>query len=110
MRHRCKAFAADDAHIIFGAVYDEAMGDNLRVTIVATGLGNREIVRNQKPQLVVQQRTGTDGAGDPGGRLRRARQRAGGVPRRTAARRSRRCSASGVDMYDIPAFLRKQAD
>ena len=40
-------------------VYDEAMGDNLRVTVVATGLGNREVARSQKPQLVVQ-RTGTD--------------------------------------------------
>jgi cell division protein FtsZ len=34
-----KAFAAEDAHIIFGAVYDELMGDALRVTVVATGLG-----------------------------------------------------------------------
>jgi cell division protein FtsZ len=54
-----QSFSADDAHIIFGAVYDEAMGDNLRVTVVATGLGNREVARGQKPQLVVQ-RTGTD--------------------------------------------------
>lgn len=30
--------AAEDAHIIFGAVYDEGMGDELRVTVVATGL------------------------------------------------------------------------
>jgi cell division protein FtsZ len=33
-----RAFAAEDANIIFGAVYDESMGDQLRVTIVATGL------------------------------------------------------------------------
>ena len=38
-----QSFAADDAHIIFGAVYDEVMGDNLRVTVVAIGLGNREV-------------------------------------------------------------------
>ena len=31
-----KAFAAEDAHIIFGAVYDEGMGDELRVTVVAS--------------------------------------------------------------------------
>ena len=33
-------FAAEDAHIIFGSVYDESLGDELRVTVVATGLGN----------------------------------------------------------------------
>lgn len=34
-----KAFAAEDAHIIFGAVFDERMGDALRVSVVVTGLG-----------------------------------------------------------------------
>lgn len=29
----------DDAHIIFGAVYEESLGDALRVTVIATGLG-----------------------------------------------------------------------
>jgi cell division protein FtsZ len=32
-----RAFAAEDAHIIFGAVYDEEMGEEIRVTVVATG-------------------------------------------------------------------------
>jgi cell division protein FtsZ len=36
-----RAFTADDATVIFGTVIDENMGDNLRVTIVATGLGSR---------------------------------------------------------------------
>ena len=34
-----KAFAAEDGHIIFGVVFDEQMGDALRVTVVVTGLG-----------------------------------------------------------------------
>lgn len=34
-----KAFAAEDAHIIVGVVFDEQMGDALRVTVVVTGLG-----------------------------------------------------------------------
>lgn len=33
-----RGFADEDAHIIFGAVYDENMGDEMRVTVVATGL------------------------------------------------------------------------
>jgi cell division protein FtsZ len=103
-----QSFAADDAHIIFGAVYDEAMGDNLRVTVVATGLGNREVQRAQKPQLVVQ-RTGTDNAGiqvvDYG-----TLEAAPAVFRKNRNSTIEALSASGVDKYDIPAFLRKQAD
>lgn len=34
-----KRLANDDAHIIFGAIYDDAMGDALSVTLVTTGLG-----------------------------------------------------------------------
>src|SRR5207253_7118330 len=55
-----RTFAADDATIIFGAVYDSAMEDNLRVTVVATGLGSAAAQRQQKPQLVMTQKTGTD--------------------------------------------------
>jgi cell division protein FtsZ len=103
-----QSFAADDAHIIFGAVYDEAMADNLRVTVVATGLGNREVARSQKPQLVVQ-RTGTDNAGiqvvDYG-----TLESAPAVFRKNRNSTIEALSASGVDKYDIPAFLRKQAD
>jgi cell division protein FtsZ len=103
-----QSFAADDAHIIFGAVYDEAMGDNLRVTVVATGLGNREVARSPKPQLVVQ-RTGTDNAGiqvvDYG-----TLESAPAVFRKNRNSTIEALSATGVDKYDIPAFLRKQAD
>ena len=103
-----QTFAADDSHIIFGAVYDEAMGDNLRVTVVATGLGNREAARVHKPQLVVQ-RTGTDNAGiqvvDYG-----SLESAPAVFRKNRNSTIEALSASGVDKYDIPAFLRKQAD
>ena len=104
-----QSFSAEDAHIIFGAVYDEAMGDNLRVTVVATGLGNREVVRSQKPQLVVQ-RTGTDhhavGMVVDYGSL----EAAPAVFRKNRNSTVEALSASGVDKYDIPAFLRKQAD
>jgi cell division protein FtsZ len=103
-----QSFAADDAHIIFGAVYDEEMGDNLRVTVVATGLGAREMARSQKPQLVIQ-RTGTDNhlvtAVDYA-----ALDNAPAVFRKNRNSTVEALTASGVDRYDIPAFLRKQAD
>ena len=33
-----RAHASPDAHIIFGTVYDDALGDEIRITVVATGL------------------------------------------------------------------------
>ena len=33
-----RRYAADDAHVIYGTAYDETLGDQLRVTVIATGL------------------------------------------------------------------------
>jgi cell division protein FtsZ len=35
-----RRYAADDAHVIFGTAYDEGLGDQLRVTVIATGLSS----------------------------------------------------------------------
>ncbi|WP_428826787.1 cell division protein FtsZ [Azonexus sp. IMCC34842] len=113
-----KAFAADDAHIIFGAVYDELMGDALRVTVVATGLGQAAAARGRQTFEVINtpvvqaQATGThDAIGFSSGPAIDYNQIAD-VP---AVVRKRNVTVealanSGVDRYDIPAFLRKQAD
>jgi len=107
-----RSFAADDATIIFGAVYDPTMDDNLRVTVVATGLGAAMAQRQSKPQLVMTQKTGTDnqpvmaaGSGVDYGHLEMP-----AVMRNNRARQAEALAQSGVDKYDIPAFLRKQAD
>ncbi|HEX9185117.1 MAG TPA: cell division protein FtsZ [Burkholderiales bacterium] len=107
-----RAFAAEDATIIYGGVYDDALGEDLRVTVVATGLGAPIAARQPKPQLVVSQKTGTDnqplvanGAVDY--------NQLDSVPaviRRNRASTVEALQQSGVDKYDIPAFLRKQAD
>ena len=59
-----KRYAADDAHVIFGTAYDESLGDQLRVTVIATGLNSGRRAVASPPQLGVQQapvlRTGTD--------------------------------------------------
>jgi cell division protein FtsZ len=125
-----RAFAAPDAHVIYGTAYDESLGDALRVTVVATGL-NR--AGQRQPLTVVQSaaalRTGTDNApfiptlnqavtgvgsapaaaGHPAGAAHP------NVPRvwlnnRSAAARVEALASSGMDDYEIPAFLRKQAD
>ncbi|MGB3277325.1 MAG: cell division protein FtsZ [Castellaniella sp.] len=106
------SYASADATVIFGTAYDESMGENLRVTVVATGLG----ATSSRPQLVSTnveaQRTGTDnmpvGVGhdfsgtDVPSVIRN--------PRSHASAQVRALETAGMDHFDIPAFLRKQAD
>jgi cell division protein FtsZ len=44
-----KRYAADDAHVIFGTAYDEGLGDQLRVTVIATGLSSARARQAQTP-------------------------------------------------------------
>ena len=110
-----RAFAAEDATIIYGGVYDEEVGDELRVTVIATGLGlPASLARQGKPQLVVSQKTGTDNqpvapavaAVDYGA----IAETPAVFRKRDRAAQVEALQNSGVDKYDIPAFLRKQAD
>ena len=110
-----RAFAAEDATIIYGGVYDEEVGDELRVTVIATGLGMPAALSRQgKPQLVVSQKTGTDNqpvAGAPGAVDSGAIAETPAVfHKRDRAAQVEALQNSGVDKSDIPAFLRKQAD
>ena len=103
-----RSFAADDATIIFGAVYDDPMGEELRVTVIATGLGQPQPARAVKPKLV--QKTGTDNMPVAGGVDYRVLDEMPAVIRKNRASTIEALQANGVDKYDIPAFLRKQAD
>jgi cell division protein FtsZ len=42
-----RRYAADDAHVIYGTAYDESLGDQLRVTVIATGLSS--VRKGQQP-------------------------------------------------------------
>jgi cell division protein FtsZ len=127
-----RRYAADDAHVIFGTAYDEGLGDQLRVTVIATGLSS-VARRAQAPLTVVPPpvatsayglRTGTDNlpilnqpvqAGGPQAQpqdysslstpsvWRTARSQ-------SAAAKVEALSSNGMDEIEIPAFLRKQAD
>lgn len=101
-----KTFAAESATVIVGTVYDDQLVDDLRVTIVATGLGNPAGRAQAKPLSVV--KTGTDNSVMD--------VNYGELELPTVMRTRRRDATveamkqSGIDVLDIPAFLRKQAD
>ena len=101
-------FAIEDATVIVGSVFDESMGDELRVTIVATGLGSPLERKQAKPELVYGQRTGTHDVPmvvDYNKLETPAVIRSGRHREAVEAMKQ-----SGVDTLDIPSFLRKQAD
>ncbi|MCA3228864.1 MAG: cell division protein FtsZ, partial [Burkholderiales bacterium] len=118
-----RAFAAEDATVIFGTVCDEAMGEALRVTVVATGLG-RSAARKQAAAPLQVIRTGTDHvaasvaspataaavAASAGQDYARLDTPAVWRSREQAQARVAAMEDSGTDRFDIPAFLRKQAD
>jgi len=122
-----RAFAAPDASIAQGIAYDDSMGDEIRVTVVATGLGKvKKSMQLVQPQQVL--RTGTDNmpvmGGMPGTRtagvtMGAAAAAGAGVDgmkqpavwrREQASEQVQAMQRNGVETYDIPAFLRKQAD
>jgi cell division protein FtsZ len=103
-----KAFAAESATVIVGTVYDETIEDNLRVTIVATGLGKPMSRQQMKPMMVVAQKTGTDN--QPLEVNYDELEQPAVIRRRNRDATIEAMKQSGVEMLDIPAFLRKQAD
>lgn len=135
-----RAYASPDAHVIYGTAYDDNLGDQIRVTVVATGLsrqGARPKLVVAPPQQQVQLRTGTHdvpfniptldtplNANQVTGMmsnatLGRSQPDYGAMAtpsvwrtrdRTTAAAKVDALSSGGMDDFEIPAFLRKQAD
>jgi len=96
-----KEFAAEDATVVIGTVIDPEMLGDIRVTVVATGLGARE--KQKQPYKVVKTGTGTTDYEV--------------LDTPTVIRHKRRLEAveqragdGGMEYLDIPAFLRRQAD
>ncbi len=105
-----KDFTAEDATVIIGTVIEEDMQNDLRVTVVATGLGGLINSAEPRPLSVIHTRTGTDDAMSADAVNWRELE----IP--AVSRTNRRDATveamkqSGVEALDIPAFLRKQAD
>ena len=103
-----KEFASENATVVVGTVIDPDMRDELRVTVVATGLGAEMSQPQEKPSLVAKKDIG--GIKDTGGVdydrptiIRKNRPQT----RKVAAAGNQ---AEDLDYLDIPAFLRRQAD
>jgi cell division protein FtsZ len=107
-----KELAADDATVVVGTAIDPEMRNELRVTIVATGIGQGSPIkqasqREREPAIPHVKLVQRGGDGEPHFRHDRpsARQRA--VSDGPSEQRER---ADNLDYLDIPAFLRRQAD
>ncbi|PIV87419.1 MAG: cell division protein FtsZ [Hydrogenophilales bacterium CG17_big_fil_post_rev_8_21_14_2_50_63_12] len=110
-----QGFAAEEATVIVGTALDDTMGDGLRVTMVATGLGN-PVKATRKPEIrivepMVMQATGTDNPRP----FSNPYESDIDTPTVIRNRRSSQAAvevaqSAGIDKLDIPAFLRKQAD
>jgi cell division protein FtsZ len=110
-------FASEHATVIVGTVIDEGMGDEISVTVVATGLvSNVQLVEREKPTKVVidnthqrpQRREDYRNLDKPTSIRRQAASRP--EPQSQPAYARAVGSDTDLEFLDIPAFLRKQAD
>jgi cell division protein FtsZ len=127
-----RAYASPDAHVIYGTANDDALGEDIRVTVIATGLSRGQRIRPPIQVVQTQLRTGTDNVpfniptlsnavgvqnAAPAG-MGHSQPDYGSMAtpsvwrtnRTQAAARVDALSSGGMDDYEIPAFLRKQAD
>ncbi|CAK0760553.1 cell division protein FtsZ [Gammaproteobacteria bacterium] len=94
-----KEYASDTATVVVGTVIEADLNDEMRVTVVATGLGQE----SAKPHIVV----------DNPARERYHHERPAGGRRAVNDRLSvvhNEASTNSMDYLDIPAFLRRQSD
>lgn len=101
-------FASENATIVVGTVIDPDMTDEMRVTVVATGLGN---VEAEKPRKVVDnthKKVAGDGMVDYADLDRPTVMRK--AAREPAGDGESAGSQADMEYLDIPAFLRRQAD
>lgn len=100
-------FSSEDATVVVGTVIDENMTDELRVTVVATGLGNMETAAPKK--VIDNTVSKADGTIDYK-KLDRPTVMRGSSAQPVEQARSHSDANKDLDYLDIPAFLRRQAD
>jgi len=104
--------AHEEANIIFGAVVDESLGDSIRVTVIATGFDseNEIMTPDITEKVMPMTRRLTNDLGEKEEKMFKFK------PRKLPEFEDITYTKVGVvddlnhDEYDVPAFLRKQAD
>ena len=94
-----KEFSSEDATVVIGTVIEPEMREELRVTIVATGLGQE---KRKQPYKVVKTGTGSTDYE----RLETPTV----IRNRRVERTNGNLAEAAIEYLDVPAFLRKQAD
>jgi cell division protein FtsZ len=124
-----KQFASEDATVVVGTVIDPELSNQVRVTVVATGLGRPATMARPQPHASFRPADAAAARGEPPAREREAREPPMRVVRRSPLSSSdyaqldkptvqrQRAVGDGLrqdvqadDLLDIPAFLRRQAD
>ena len=108
-------FASSDANVIVGTVLDESIGDEVRVTVVATGLGTPAAKQQPAPQRIddAPRKAARPAAATDYSDLDRpaiTRRPSASAGDGNTARRIDQNQEGDLDYLDIPAFLRRQAD
>ena len=99
-----KAFASENATVVVGAVIDPNMQDELRVTVVATGIG-----QDRKPEITLV-KNAQKSERPLRSLLQETQAQQYEEPRSKVVNAEPAQSRAEPDYLDIPAFLRKQAD
>ncbi len=109
-----KEFASENATVVVGTVIDEEMSDELRVTVVATGLGQQKAESAQPVKLVfpaeeepVQKVPEPELTMEP---EYKNYDRPTAIRNQAAATQAATAEDNSMEYLDIPAFLRRQAD
>lgn len=104
-----KAFASENATVVVGTVIDMDMSDELRVTVVATGIG-----AEKKPEISIVANRNTRANNEVGEFKLQANGTDSVVPMAETGKVNvvpeDKAEAGDLEYLDIPAFLRKQAD
>ena len=121
-----KAFASENATVVVGAVIDPEMSDELRVTVVATGIGAERkpdislVAGYHRPAEPARSSYGNSAGvygsagsvyGNAGNAARELRNEMPAMqPVESVQNKPQADNKANIDIFDIPAFLRKQAD
>jgi cell division protein FtsZ len=92
--------AHEEANIIFGAVIDESLQDEVRITVIATGFTERKVEMSPSSSKVLEMPPRPSRAPVPGPSWRR----------RLSDARAESGEPMAEEDLDVPAFLRRQAD